>query len=115
MIVVASQQKSPRSFPADNRFPTTFPCFYFFFHRAAPAKPVNAPRPPGTGFLVTPKPAPKPVVVAPKPAPKPVFVAPKPAPKPAPVARRPSADSDSDDEDEKPKGGFFGLFGGAKK
>ena len=71
---------------------------------AAPAKPVNAPRPPGTGFVVAAKPAPKPVVIASRPVPKPA---------PVPV-RRPAADSDSDDED-KPKGGFFGLFGGAPK
>ena len=37
-------------------------------------------------------------------------VPPKPAPKP--VAKKPINDDDDDDE---PKGGLFGLFGGAKK
>lgn len=63
---------------------------------AAAAKPANAPRPPGTGFFVAKPPAPKPVVVAPKPSLKPKAVS-------------------DDDEDDKPKGGFFGLFVGAPK
>jgi hypothetical protein len=41
-------------------------------------------------------------------------VAAKPAPKPAPKAAPvPVKKPDSSSEDDKPKGGFFGLFGGS--
>ena len=81
---------------------------------AAPAKPVNAPRPPGTGFVVAAKAPVKVALPPPKPAARPP---PPPPPKVAPrpgtgTTKKPASD---DDDDDKPKGGFFGLFGGAKK